>query len=539
MSLGLDETSTSAERHLGTGDPLAASSAAAPVVSAGSAEPVAASPFAELGLTYDDVLLQPGETDVTPSDVDTTTRLTRGISIRVPLISAAMDTVTEARMAIAMARHGGIGILHRNLSIHDQAYQVDLVKRTQTGMISNPVTIGPDATLEDLDERCGRYRVSGLPVVDEGDHLLGIVTNRDLRFTPVADWAHTLVRDVMTSMPLITGQVGISHDEATLLLRQHKRERLPIVDDQGRLRGLITVKDFVKSEQFPHASKDGDGRLLVGAAVGYFGEAWERATTLVEAGVDVLVVDTAHGHARLLLEMVERVKKDPATRHVQVMGGNVATRAGAQALVDAGADAVKVGVGPGSICTTRVVAGVGVPQVTAIHQASLACGPAGVPLIGDGGLQYSGDIAKALVAGADTVMVGSLLAGCEESPGELVFINGKQFKAYRGMGSLGAMSSRGKKSYSRDRYFQADVTSDDKIVPEGIEGQVAYRGPVGAVAHQLIGGLHQSMFYVGAHTVPELKAKGRFIRITTAGLRESHPHDVTGIVEAPNYSTRG
>jgi IMP dehydrogenase len=539
MSLGLDETSTSAERPLGTGDPLAPSSAPSPVVSAASAEPAAPSPFAELGLTYDDVLLQPGETDVIPSDVDTTTRLTRGISIRVPLISAAMDTVTEARMAIAMARHGGIGILHRNLSIHDQAYQVDLVKRTQTGMISNPVTIGPDATLEDLDERCGRYRVSGLPVVDEGDHLLGIVTNRDLRFTPVADWAHTLVREVMTPMPLITGQVGISHDEATLLLRQHKRERLPIIDEEGRLRGLITVKDFVKSEQFPQASKDGDGRLLVGAAVGYFGEAWERATTLVEAGVDVLVVDTAHGHARLLLEMVERVKKDPATRHVQVIGGNVATRAGAQALVDAGVDAVKVGVGPGSICTTRVVAGVGVPQVTAIHQASLACGPAGVPLIGDGGLQYSGDIAKALVAGADTVMVGSLLAGCEESPGELVFINGKQFKAYRGMGSLGAMSSRGKKSYSRDRYFQAEVTSDDKIVPEGIEGQVAYRGPVGAVAHQLIGGLHQSMFYVGAHTVPELKAKGRFIRITTAGLRESHPHDVTGIVEAPNYSTRG
>ena len=539
MSLGLDETSTSAERPLGTGDPLAPSSAPSPGVSAASAEPAAPSPFAELGLTYDDVLLQPGETDVIPSDVDTTTRLTRGITIRVPLISAAMDTVTEARMAIAMARHGGIGILHRNLSIHDQAYQVDLVKRTQTGMISNPVTIGPDATLEDLDERCGRYRVSGLPVVDEGDHLLGIVTNRDLRFTPVADWAHTLVREVMTPMPLITGQVGISHDEATLLLRQHKRERLPIIDEEGRLRGLITVKDFVKSEQFPQASKDGDGRLLVGAAVGYFGEAWERATTLVEAGVDVLVVDTAHGHARLLLEMVERVKKDPATRHVQVIGGNVATRAGAQALVDAGVDAVKVGVGPGSICTTRVVAGVGVPQVTAIHQASLACGPAGVPLIGDGGLQYSGDIAKALVAGADTVMVGSLLAGCEESPGELVFINGKQFKAYRGMGSLGAMSSRGKKSYSRDRYFQAEVTSDDKIVPEGIEGQVAYRGPVGAVAHQLIGGLHQSMFYVGAHTVPELKAKGRFIRITTAGLRESHPHDVTGIVEAPNYSTRG
>ncbi|WP_377644357.1 IMP dehydrogenase [Oryzobacter terrae] len=541
MSLGLDETSTSADHadHAGSAPQPPTPAPASPTVDAGTYEPAPPSPFAALGLTYDDVLLQPGETDVIPSEVDTTARLTREISIRVPLISAAMDTVTEARMAIAMARNGGIGILHRNLSIEDQAYQVDLVKRTQTGMISNPVTIGPDATLEELDEICGRYRVSGLPVVDPGEHLLGIVTNRDLRFTPVAEWGHTLVRDVMTPMPLITGQVGISNDEATLLLRQHKRERLPIIDAEGRLRGLITVKDFVKSEQFPHASKDADGRLLVGAAVGYFGEAWERATTLVDAGVDVLVVDTAHGHARLLLEMIERVKKDPATRHVQVIGGNVATRAGAQALVDAGVDAVKVGVGPGSICTTRVVAGVGVPQVTAIYEASLACRPAGVPLIGDGGLQYSGDIAKALVAGADTVMVGSLLAGCEESPGDLVFINGKQYKAYRGMGSLGAMSSRGKKSYSKDRYFQADVASDDKIVPEGIEGQVAYRGPVGAVAHQLIGGLHQSMFYVGARTIPDLKAKGRFIRITTAGLRESHPHDITGIVEAPNYSGKG
>ena len=536
---GRDQHHRRPRRPAGTAPRAATPAPTSPTVDARTYEPDPPSPFAALGLTYDDVLLQPGETDVIPSEVDTTARLTREISIRVPLISAAMDTVTEARMAIAMARHGGIGILHRNLSIEDQAYQVDLVKRTQTGMISNPVTIGPDATLEELDEICGRYRVSGLPVVDPGEHLLGIVTNRDLRFTPVAEWGHTLVRDVMTPMPLITGQVGISNEEATLLLRQHKRERLPIIDAEGRLRGLITVKDFVKSEQFPNASKDADGRLLVGAAVGYFGEAWERATTLIEAGVDVLVVDTAHGHARLLLEMIERVKKDPATRHVQVIGGNVATRAGAQALVDAGVDAVKVGVGPGSICTTRVVAGVGVPQVTAIYEASLACRPAGVPLIGDGGLQYSGDIAKALVAGADTVMVGSLLAGCEESPGDLVFINGKQYKAYRGMGSLGAMSSRGKKSYSKDRYFQADVTSDDKIVPEGIEGQVAYRGPVGAVAHQLIGGLHQSMFYVGARTIPDLKAKGRFIRITTAGLRESHPHDITGIVEAPNYSGKG
>ena len=494
--------------------------------------------FAALGLTYDDVLLLPGETDVIPSEVDTTAQLTREIALKVPLVSSAMDTVTESRMAIAMARQGGIGVLHRNLSIDDQAYQVDLVKRTQTGMISNPVTIGADATLEDLDQKCGQYRVSGLPVVDADNRLLGIITNRDLRFTPVAEWASTKVDEVMTPMPLVTAPVGISRDDATALLRQHKRERLPIVDDTGRLAGLITVKDFVRSEQFPHASNDGQGRLLVAAAIGYFGDAWERATTLVEAGVDVLVPDVANGHARLMLEMITRLKSDPATRHVQVMGGNVATRAGAQALVDAGADAVKVGVGPGSICTTRVVAGVGVPQVTAIYEASLACKPAGVPVVGDGGLQYSGDIAKALVAGADTVMLGSLLAGCEESPGDLIFVAGKQFKTYRGMGSLGAMASRGKKSFSRDRYFQADVTSDDKIVPEGIEGQVAYRGPVQAVAHQLIGGLHQSMFYVGARTIPELQERGQFVRITAAGLKESHPHDVQMIVEAPNYSAR-
>ncbi len=331
--------------------------------------------FLTLGLTYDDVLLLPGETDVIPSEVDASTRLTRGISLKIPLVSSAMDTVTESRMAIAMARQGGLGVLHRNLSIDDQAYQVDLVKRTQTGIISNPVTIRPDQTLEELDEKCGEYRVSGLPVVDADNLLLGIITNRDLRFTPVAEWASTKVDEVMTPMPLITGPVGISREDATLLLRKHKRERLPLVDDSGHLTGLITVKDFVKSEQFPQASKDADGRLMVGAAVGYFGDAWERATTLIEAGVDVLVVDTAHGHARLLLDMVRRLKSDPATRHVEVIGGNVATPEGAQALVDAGVDAVKVGVGPGSICTTRVVAGVGVPQVTAVHNARRCANP--------------------------------------------------------------------------------------------------------------------------------------------------------------------
>ncbi len=495
-------------------------------------------PFGLTGLTYDDVLLLPGPTDVIPSEVDTTARLTREISLRVPLLSAAMDTVTEARMAIAMARQGGIGILHRNLSIEAQAQQVRTVKRSESGMITDPVTVGPQATLEELDALCARYRVSGLPVVDERGVLLGIITNRDTAFIDRSEFAGRLVRDVMTPMPLVTGPVGVSRDDAAALLARHKIEKLPLVDDDGVLRGLITVKDFVKSEQYPHATKDAEGRLRVGAAIGFFGDAWERATALVEAGVDVLVADTANGHARLLLEMITRLKKDPATRHVQVIGGNVATREGAQALVDAGADAVKVGVGPGSICTTRVVAGVGVPQVTAIHLAAQACKPAGVPVIGDGGLQYSGDIAKAIVAGADTVMLGSLLAGCDESPGDLVFVNGKQYKHYRGMGSLGAMASRGRVSYSKDRYFQADVDTDDKIVPEGIEGQVPYRGPLSAVAYQLVGGLHQSMFYVGAHDLTQLAEKGRFVRITPAGLKESHPHDVQLTVEAPNYSTR-
>jgi IMP dehydrogenase len=494
--------------------------------------------LAPLGLTFDDVLLLPDETDVIPSEVDTTARLTREITTRVPLLSAAMDTVTEARMAIAMARQGGIGVLHRNLSIEDQAHQVDLVKRSESGMVSDPVTVGPDVTIAELDRLCGTYRVSGLPVVAPDRTLLGIITNRDLLFVPPGDFPHRTVRELMTPMPLITAPVGISKPDAAALLAKHKIEKLPLVDDAGRLAGLITVKDFVKTEQYPHATKDGESRLRVAAAIGFFGDAWERATALVDAGVDVLVPDTANGQARLMLDMIRRLKSDPATRHAQVIGGNVATRAGAQALVDAGADGVKVGVGPGSICTTRVVAGVGVPQITAIHEAAQACRPAGVPVIGDGGLQFSGDIAKAIVAGADTVMLGSLLAGCDESPGELVFINGKQYKSYRGMGSLGAMASRGKVSYSKDRYFQADVAADDKIVPEGIEGQVPYRGPLGAVAHQLIGGLHQSMFYVGAHTIPELQQRGRFVRITSAGLKESHPHDIQMTVEAPNYHSR-
>lgn len=462
--------------------------------------------------------------------------LTRRIAVRSPLVSAAMDTVTESRMAIAMAREGGLGILHRNLSIAEQGSHVDRVKRSENGMVNDPVTISPHATLAEMDALCGQFRISGLPVVDNAGRLIGIITNRDIRFE---NDMGARVADVMTKTGLVTGAVGIDKLDALQLLAVNKIEKLPIIDADGMLRGLFTVKDFTKTEQFPDSTKDDEGRLRVGAAVGFFGDSWERAMTLVEAGVDLLVVDTANGHARGVTDMIARLKADPAAAAVDIIGGNVATRSGAQALIDAGADAVKVGVGPGSICTTRVVAGVGVPQVTAIHEAARAARLAGVPVIGDGGLQYSGDIAKALVAGADTVMLGSLLAGCEESPGDLVFINGKQYKSYRGMGSLGAMQSRGRGvSYSKDRYFQADVGDDDKVIPEGIEGQVPYRGPLAAVAYQLIGGLRQSMFYVGARTIPDLKERGSFVRITAAGLKESHPHDIQMTVEAPNYVAR-
>ena len=491
-----------------------------------------------IGLTYDDVLLLPKATDVIPSEVDTSSRLTSKITLKTPLISAAMDTVTEARMAIAMARQGGIGVIHRNLSIEDQAEQVHQVKRSESGMVSDPVTVGPDATVAELDALCGTYRVSGLPVVDSGNKLLGIVTNRDLRFLPEDQWTTRTVAEVMTPMPLVTAPADVAREEAAALLAEHKIEKLPLIDADGRLAGLITVKDFVKTQKYPNASKDAEGRLIVAAGVGYLTDSWERATALADAGVDVLVIDSANGEAKLALEMISRLRADSGFDKVQIIGGNVATRSGAQALIDAGADAVKVGVGPGSICTTRVVAGVGAPQITAIMEAAKACKPAGIPLIADGGLQYSGDIGKAMVAGADTVMLGSLLAGCEETPGELVFVNGKQFKHYRGMGSLGAMSSRGKASYSKDRYFQSDVTSDDKIIPEGIEGQVPFRGSLASVLYELVGGLHQTMFYTGARTIGELQDKGEFIRMTASGLRESHPHDVQMVVEAPNYSGR-
>ena len=489
--------------------------------------------FAPPGLTFDDVLLLPAASDVLPSGVDTTARITRRIGLRIPLVSSPMDTVTEARMAVAMARQGGVGVLHRNLAIEDQAQQVDVVKRSEAGMITDPVTCTPDATVADVDRICGRYRISGLPVIGADGVLLGIVTNRDIRFETDRD---KRVSEVMTPMPLVTARVGVTPDEALDLLRRHKVEKLPLIDDAGKLRGLITVKDFAKSEEYPLATKDPGGRLVVGAAIGVGEDAKRRAQALIDAGVDFLIVDTAHGHSRAVLDMVRQLK---ANTDIEVIGGNVATHSGARALVEAGADGVKVGVGPGSICTTRVVAGVGVPQITAIYEAAQAAHAAGVPVIGDGGLQYSGDIAKALAAGADTVMLGSLLAGCEESPGEMVFINGKQYKLYRGMGSLGAMRNRERgRSYSKDRYFQDDVLSDDKLVPEGVEGQVPYRGPLAAVATQLIGGLRMGMGYCGARTIAELQ-QARFTRITGAGLKESHPHDIQMTVEAPNYSAAG
>jgi IMP dehydrogenase len=489
--------------------------------------------FSPPGLTYDDVLLLPAHSAILPAEADTTARLTRRITLRIPLVSSAMDTVTESRMAIAMARQGGVGVLHRNMSVEEQAQQVDMVKRSEAGMITNPVTCRPEATVADVEELCGRYRISGVPVTAADGTLLGIVTNRDIRFE--TDHRRQ-VTQVMTPMPLVTAPVGVGRAEALALLGTHKVEKLPLVDAAGRLRGLITVKDFAKSEKFPSATKDGEGRLVVGAAVGVGEDAKARAQALTEAGVDFLVVDTAHGHHQGVLDMVAQLK---ANARVDIIGGNVATRAGAQALIDAGADAVKVGVGPGTICTTRVVAGVGVPQITAIYEASLAAGPAGIPVIGDGGVQFSGDIAKALAAGADTVMLGGLLAGCEEGPGDMVFINGKQFKLFRGMGSLAAMrnAERGGKSYSKDRYFQDDVLREEKLVPEGVEAQVPFRGPLAAVAYQLTGGLRAAMGYCGAATIDELK-QARFTQITAAGLAESHPHDVQMVSEAPNYMGR-
>ncbi len=482
--------------------------------------------FVGLGLTFDDVLLVPAQSDVLPATVNTTTRLTKSISLAIPVISAAMDTVTEARMAIALAREGGIGIVHRNLSIEEQVGEVDKVKRSESGMIVEPVTLPPGAPVREALAVMERYHISGVPITEECGRLVGILTNRDLRFV---DDTEQPVSAVMTSEDLITAPAGTTLEQAQSILHRHRVEKLPVVDERGYLTGLITVKDIQKKIQFPNATKDAKGRLRVGAAVGVGADAEERAAKLVNAGVDILVVDTAHGHALSVLHMVEHIKR---TYRVEVMAGNVATGAAAEALIEAGADAVKIGVGPGSICTTRVVAGVGVPQVTAVLDCARAAARSDVPVIADGGIQYSGDIAKAIAAGADAVMLGSLLAGVDESPGEVVLYQGERFKEYRGMGSIGAMKSR---SYSKDRYFQEGIGNIQKLVPEGIEGRVAYKGPLANLVYQMVGGLRSAMGYVGAANIPALKHETRFVRITAAGLRESHPHDIVITREAPNY----
>jgi IMP dehydrogenase len=484
--------------------------------------------FAKEGLTFDDVLLVPAESSVLPADVSTRTRLTREIELEVPIVSAAMDTVTEARTAIALAREGGIGVLHRNLSIEEQVAEVDRVKRSEAGMIDDPVTLPPDALVADALALMERYRISGVPIVEERGKLVGVLTNRDLRFEEDTSQP---VSNLMTSIDLITAPVGTTLAEAEAILHRHKVEKLPIVDEHGLLRGLITVKDIKKRIEYPLATKDEQGRLRVGAAVGVGPDARDRATALVDAQVDLLVVDTAHGHAATVIEMVRRLKREHG---VEIVAGNVSTGAGAEALIDAGADAVKVGQGPGSICTTRVVAGVGVPQVTAVYDCARVAAERGVPVIADGGVSSSGDVAKALAAGADAVMLGSMLAGTDEAPGDVVVSHGERFKEYRGMGSLGAMKARG---FSTDRYFQGDVEDSDKLVPEGVEGRVPYKGPLRNVVQQIVGGVRQAMGYCGAATIEEMKGAG-FVRITGAGLRESHAHHVTVTKEAPNYPRR-
>jgi IMP dehydrogenase len=478
------------------------------------------------GLTFDDVLLEPGPSDVMPGQVNTATRFTKAISLNIPIVSAAMDTVTESRLAIAMAQAGGLGILHRNLTVAEQADQVREVKRYESGMVINPMTINPDTTLGTVRAITAQRQISGFPVVErETGRLVGILTNRDMRFTTDPE---TPASALMTKDNLITVREGIAPEEARALLQRHRIERLIVVDDDYRAVGLVTVKDMEKAQAHPHAAKDEKGRLLVGAASTVGDVGFERTMALIDAGVDVVVIDTAHGHSIQVAQAVERVKRE--NNRVQLVAGNVATYDGAMALINAGADAVKVGIGPGSICTTRMIAGVGVPQLTAITDAVRAAKASGVPVIADGGIKYSGDVAKAIAAGASTVMMGSMFAGTDEAPGEVFLYQGRSYKAYRGMGSVGAMA-RG----SADRYFQKEVSDTLKLVPEGIEGQVPYKGQVGAILHQLVGGLRASMGYVGAATIPIFQERARFIRITGAGLRESHVHDVLITREAPNY----
>ncbi len=481
-----------------------------------------------LGLTFDDVLLQPLESSVLPSGADTSTFLTRAIPLHIPLLSAAMDTVTEVDMAIALAQLGGIGVIHRNLGIEEQADAVRAVKRFESGMVVNPITMTPDQTLAEAFELMKLHRISGIPIVEESGKLAGILTNRDVRF---AENPRQPVRELMTADNLATVPLGTSQEEARRLLHQRRIEKLLVVDEADHCVGLITVKDIEKAVASPHATKDAEGRLRVAAATTVGDKGFERSQALIDAGVDCIVIDTAHGHNIDVARAVERVKN--ISNSVQVIAGNVATTEAARALAGAGADAIKVGIGPGSICTTRIVAGVGVPQLSAIMAASKAAADAGIPVIADGGIRTSGDVAKALAAGASTVMVGSLLAGTEEAPGDTFLYQGRAFKAYRGMGSVGAMA-RG----SADRYFQQDIKDQLKLVPEGIEGQVAFRGPVRDIVHQLVGGVKAAMGYTGSATISDLQARARFIRITTAGLSESHVHDVTITREAPNYPTR-
>ena len=471
------------------------------------------------------MLLVPAASEVLPDAVDTTCRFTKSINLHIPLVSAAMDTVTEARLAIAMARHGGIGVVHRNLDIDDQANEVDKVKRSESGMIVEPITLPPHATLAQAEELMGRFKISGVPITDEEHRLVGILTNRDLRFE--TDYSQ-IISDVMTADGLVTAKAGTTLEEAQVVLGKHRIEKLPIVDDDFHLIGLITVKDIEKKIQYPNAAKDERGRLLVAAAVGVGPGVDDRVAALVERDVDVLVVDTAHGHSRDVIEMVAKTK---ANYSVEVVAGNVATAEATRALIDAGADGIKVGIGPGSICTTRVVAGVGVPQITAVFDCASAAADSDIPIIADGGMQFSGDLAKAIAAGADCAMIGGLLAGVDESPGEVVLYQGERFKEYRGMGSIGAMKGR---SFSKDRYFQ-DQRDEDLLVPEGIEGRVAYKGPIANVLHQLIGGLRQAMGYCGTTTIGEMRTKTQFVKITASALRESHPHDVMITKEAPNY----
>ena len=480
-----------------------------------------------LGLTFDDVLLQPGESDIVPSMADTRTRLTREIALNIPVLSSAMDTVTEADMAIVMAQLGGIGVLHRNLTIEEQCAAVRAVKRFESGMVVNPITISPDATLGEARSLMEANRISGIPVVEASGKLVGILTNRDVRF---ADNPAQPVRELMTHENLATVRPGVSQDEARRLLHQRRIEKLLVVDDQFHCIGLVTVKDMEKAVTYPGATKDGAGRLRVAAATTVGDKSFERTEALLGSECDVVIIDTAHGHNRDVARAVERVKK--LSNSAQVVAGNVATYEATRALIDAGADAVKVGIGPGSICTTRVVAGVGVPQLTAIMEAARAARDSGVPIIADGGLRTSGDAAKALAAGASTIMVGSMLAGTEEAPGETFLYQGRAYKSYRGMGSVGAMA-RG----SADRYFQQDIKDQMKLVPEGIEGQVPYKGPAKDVVHQLVGGIKAAMGYTGSATIEDLRTRARFVQITNAGLKESHVHDVTITREAPNYKS--